>query len=303
MEWSSIGLRVLRAVAETGSFTAAGAALGYSQSAVSRQVAGLERSTGAQLFERRAGGVRLTAAGATLLRHASAALDEVDRAERVLRGADPAGGTVRVGVLPSGGAVLVPEVLALQRRRAPEVQVVTREGSTPALTRSLRASTLDLAVISSRPPYPPPDDRLPSLELDVLLEGDLLVAVPAAGDLGRDGSVTLAELQRATWIASPQTAGEPGLGPWPALPQRPVIGHQARDWLTKLALVADGRGVTTLPPYLVGVVPAGVRLVRVVDGAPVTRRVLLARLPGVASEAVSVVADCLREATEHLPLG
>jgi DNA-binding transcriptional LysR family regulator len=302
MEWSSTSLRLLRAIAESGSFTAAAVALGYTQSAVSRQMAVLERAADARLFERQAGGVRLTAAGLTLLRHASAALDEVDRAAQVLQGADPDGGTARLGIFTSVGAVLVPEALGLMRRRRSDVQVVTREGSTPALVRSLRASTLDLAVISARPPYPAPDDQDPPLELDVLLEGDLLVAVPALGDLGRDGSVSLADLQDATWISNPQTPNEPGLGVWPALPRRPTIGHQARDWLTELALVAGGWGITTLPSYLVALVPAGVRLVRVRDGAPVSRRVLLARPPGMVTPAVVEFADCLREAATRLPL-
>lgn len=302
MDWSSTSLRVLRAVDETGSFTAAAAALGYTQSAVSRQIGVLERSCGARLFDRRPGGVRLTAAGATLLRHASTALDEVDRAEQLLNGADQTGDTVRLGVFTTVGATLVPEALDLLRQRAPRVQVITREGSTPAIIRSLRAGTLDLAVISSRPPYPAPDDREPGLVLDVLLEGDLLVAVPARSHLGHDGSVTLAELQRATWISSPHSAREPGMGVWPALPQRPLIGHEARDWLSKLALVAAGWGVTTLPPYLIGLVPDGVRLARVADGAPVTRRVLLARLPGRTRPAVEQVGDCLTDAAGRLPL-
>ena len=295
-------MRLLRAIAESGSFTAAAVSLGYPQSAVSRQMAVLERAADARLFERQAGGVRLTAAGLTLLRHASAALDEVDRAAQVLQGADPDGGTARLGIFTSAGAVLVPEALGLMRRRTSDVQVVTRECSTPALVRSLRASTLGLAVISARPPYPAPDDQDPPLELDVLLEGDLLVAVPALGDLGRDGSVSLADLQDATWISNPQTPNEPGLGVWPALPRRPTIGHQARDWLTKLALVAGGWGINTLPSYLVALVPAGVRLVRVRDGAPVSRRVLLARPPGMVTPAVVEFADCLREAATRLPL-
>ncbi len=303
MEWSSTSLRLLRAVAESGSFTAAAAALGYTQSAVSRQMAVLERGAGAQLFERRTGGVQLTAAGVTLLRHASVALDEIDRADRILHGADPDTGTVRLGVFTSLGVVLVPEALSLMRERLPHIQVITREGSTPALTRSLRATTVDLALISSRPPFPAPDDQDPPLDLDVLLEGDLVVAVPALSDLGRDGSVTLADLETVTWISSPQTAGESGMGVWPALQRRPRIGHQARDWLSKLTLVGAGWGVTTLPPYLLGLVPDGVRLVRVSDGAPVTRRLLLARLPGEIPVAVSELADCLREATERLPLG
>lgn len=302
MEWSSTSLRLLRSVAETGSFTAAAVALGYTQSAVSRQMAVLERAAAAKLFERRTGGVQLTAAGVTLLRHATAALDEVDRGERILHGAAPGAGTVSLGVFTSLGAVLVPEALSQIRRRLPDVEVVTREGSTPALIRSLRAATVDLALISSRPPYPAPDDQDPPFHLDVLLEGDLLVAVPARGDLGSDGSVTLTDLEAADWIASPSTSGEPGMGVWPTLRRRPTIKHQTRDWLSKLTLVAGGWGVTTLPPYLVGLVPSGVRLVRVSDGAPVTRRLLLARLPGTSSPAVAELADCLRGVTERLPL-
>ncbi len=103
MEWSSTSLRLLRAVAETGSFTAAAAALGYTQSTVSRQMAVLERASGSRLFERRPGGVRLTPAGVTLLRHASAALDEVDRAGRRLQGTDPAGGTLRLACSAASG--------------------------------------------------------------------------------------------------------------------------------------------------------------------------------------------------------
>ena len=302
MEWSSTSLRLIRAVAETGSFTAAAAALGYTQSAVSRQVAGLERAAAAMLFERRPGGVRLTPAGATLLRHGSVALDEVDRAVRLLHATEPAGGSVRLGMFTSLGAALAPEVLTLMRQHAPDVEVLTREGSTPALVKSLRAATVDLALISSRPPYPPPDDQDPPLAAEVLLEGDLLVAVPADGALGRGGSVTLAELQDAIWITGPQTAGETGLGVWPALARRPSIGHQASDWLTKLALVAGGWGITTMPSYLVGLAPDGVRLVRVADGAPVTRRVLLAARPGEATPAAIGLADRIREAAARLAI-
>ncbi len=200
------------------------------------------------------------------------------------------------------GAALVWEALTLARRRLPDVEVVTREGSTPALVRGLRAATLDLALISSRPPYPAPDDQDPPLELEVLLEGDLLGAVPAAGDLGRDGSVSLAELESSVWITSPQPLGEPALGVWPALARRPAVGHQTGDWLSKLALVAGGWGVTTLPPSLVALVPAAVRVVRVTGGAPVTRRLWLARVPGVEDGALDGVAGCLREAASHLPV-
>lgn len=89
MDVSSTSLRVLRQIAESGSFTAAAAHLGYTQSAVSRQAAALERSAGTALFERLPGGVRLTPAGLTLLRHARTILDSVAAAERDITGALP----------------------------------------------------------------------------------------------------------------------------------------------------------------------------------------------------------------------
>ncbi|MBB4683351.1 LysR family transcriptional regulator [Amycolatopsis jiangsuensis] len=302
MEWSSTALRTFRALAETGSFTATASALGYTQSAVSRQIAALERSAGSRLVDRTAGGARLTAAGSVLLRHASSALEELDRAEGRMRGAAPDTVRIRLGVFTSLGAALLPATLALLRDRAPEVEITTREGSTPALARSVRAGTMHVAVLSSRALQRLPDHEKPALELETLLEGELLVAVSARSVLGLDGTVTLAELAGTSWIASPQTTGEPAMGVWPALPQRPAVSHVARDWLGKLTLVAAGHGATTIPPYLAGLVPANVRLVRVRDGEPVAGRVVMARLPGAATAEVTALGDCLREAAAAVPI-
>lgn len=300
MEWTSTSLRVLRAVAEYGSFSAAAAALGYTQSAVSRQVAALEKAAGAQLFVRRATGARVTPAGQTLLHHASTALDEVDRATRVLQGgADEGQVTVRLGFFASVGPALIPGVLSAMRARAPHVEVITREVSTPALVAGLRAATLDLAVLGLRPPYPAPDDEDPPLVLEVLLEGELLVAVPADSSIGRDGHTTAAELAAAIWVSSPRTARDPSFGVWPALQQRPLVRHEARDWLSKLTLVSHGFGVTTIPPYLTGLLPANVRAVQV-DGEPVKRRASIARLPEPCPVAVDELLSSLRSAARGL---
>ena len=303
MEWTSTSLRVLRAVVEYGSFTAAASALGYTQSAVSRQVAALERAAGLRLFERTAAGARITPAGRTLAAHGSAALDEVDRAARVARGdVDTARVPVRLGVFSSAGSAIIPDTLDLMRERAPQVEVVTREGSTPSLAAGLRAATLDVAVLGSQPPYAAPDDEDPPLDLEVLLEGELLIAVPGTSPLGHDGGVSLNDLATAPWVSSPYTSREPTFGTWPALPRRPAIAHQARDWLTKLTLVARGYGITTVPPYLTALVPDSVRLVRVLDSEPVWRRASIARLPGPAPEAVRQLFACLRDAAADLPL-
>ncbi|MEV8611680.1 LysR family transcriptional regulator, partial [Amycolatopsis sp. NPDC051373] len=94
---SLTALRVFREVAERGSFTAAAAALGYTQSAVSRQIASLERAAGTPLVERRHDGVRLTPAGRLVVRRAATVVDEVDAAARALVGPPP-----RLGRGPRG---------------------------------------------------------------------------------------------------------------------------------------------------------------------------------------------------------
>jgi DNA-binding transcriptional LysR family regulator len=295
METSLNGLRVLRAVADRGSFTAAAAELGYTQSAVSRQVATLERAAGVTLFERHPGGVALTAAGLTMLRHAIVALDAIAAADRELKGLPPERGVVRLGMFPTAGALVVPRALAALRRLQPGVTVTTREATTPALIRALRARTIDLAIVSSRPPYGPPDDQFPQLECETLVETILMLAVPTASTLAGRDSVTLDELADQEWIASPSSAADPTMGVWPDLPGRPRISHTARDWLTKLQLVAAGCGITTAPSGFADLVPAGVRLVDVRDGPTERRRVLLARLPGPRLPPVAQIARMLRQ--------
>src|SRR3984885_13585524 len=94
---SHSGLRILREIAQTGSFSAAAHSLGYTQSAVSRQVATLERATGRRLFDRSRHGVTLTPAGTRLLTSAVRVLDELDATLRELAGEQLVAGPVRLG--------------------------------------------------------------------------------------------------------------------------------------------------------------------------------------------------------------
>lgn len=293
---SSTSLRVLRQVAESGSFTAAATRLGYTQSAISRQAAALERSAGATLFERHSDGVRLTPAGLTLLRHARTILDSVAAAERDLTGNVPRIERVRLGVFLSAGAVILPTALARLATTSPQVQVTTREGTTPGLIRALRAGSIDLALLSSRPPHRPPDGESPRLHIETVEDTELLVAAPTTGKFAGRTSVHVDELVDADWVATPSSSSEPLLGVWPGLPGRPRIAHNARDWLTKLQLVAGGFGITTVPSRMSTVLPPGIALLRV-DGAPdEIRRVLVARLPGRPSRVITAVTKAIASA-------
>jgi DNA-binding transcriptional LysR family regulator len=292
MDLSITGLRVFREVAELGTLTAAADALGYTQSAVSRQIATLEHATGATLLERRRDGVRLTPAGHVVLRRAVNVLTELDATARELAGLPDEGGTVRLGWFTSAGAVLVPRALAALRRTHPGITVTSREGSTPALVRALRAGTIDLALLAAVPPFRPFDTEAPPLRMLTLTERSLCIAVPASHPLAAASSVSVEDLRGLRWIAS-SAASE--MGVWPGLDERPAIAHTARDWLAKLNLVAAGEGVPTVPALLTPVVPAGVS-VKQVDGEP--RRLVLARLPQPLTGPAAHLVDALRAAAE-----
>ncbi|MEV0405632.1 LysR family transcriptional regulator [Actinoallomurus sp. NPDC050550] len=293
---SLVALRVFREVAERGTLTAAATALGYTQSAVSRQIAALERAAGSPLLERRYDGVRLTAAGRVVLRRAVTVIDQIDATARELAGLPDEPGTVRLGWFPSAGCWLVPRALAELRRTHPAITVTTREGSTPALVRALRAGTLDLALLASVPPFRPPDTETPALRLQTLTERSLCVAVPAGHPLARGEFIDVADLHGQRWIAGSASGEDRVMGVWPGLDERPTIAHTARDWLAKLRLVGAGCGITTAPAALTSALPDGVRILPVRGGPAEQRRIVLARLPQPPSEPAARLADALRSA-------
>ncbi|MFF4273381.1 LysR family transcriptional regulator [Streptomyces sp. NPDC001536] len=293
---SLTALRVLRAVAEQGTFTAAAASLGYTQSAVSRQIAAIERAAGTELLERRRDGARLTPAGRVVMRRATVVLDEIAATARELSGLPEQTGTVRLGWVPSAGAVLLPRALAALRESDPGLEVTGREGGTPALVRALRAGSLDLALLASAPPFRAPDTESPPLALQTLSERPLRLAVPATHPLARGEYVDVTDLRGQRWIAGPSSGEDRLMGVWPGLDERPEIAHTARDWLAKLHLVAAGCGLTTVPASLVSAAPPGVRVLPVRGGPQEQRRLLLARLPAPPTQAVTRVAAVLRTA-------
>jgi DNA-binding transcriptional LysR family regulator len=182
-------------------------------------------------------------------------LDQIDATARELAGLPAEAGTVRLGWFTSAGAWLLPRAIAALRRSHPAITVITREGSTPALVRALRAGSVDLAVLASAPPFRPPDTESPPLEVQVLAERSLCLAVPATHRLAREDTADIADLRGQRWIASPSAGEENLMGVWPGLDERPKITHTARDWMTKLHLVAAGCGLTTVPASFAAIAP------------------------------------------------
>jgi DNA-binding transcriptional LysR family regulator len=287
---SHTGLRILREIAQAGSFSAAAHSLGYTQSAVSRQVAALETASGRRLFDRSRHGVALTPAGTRLLATAVRVLDELDGTLRELSGDEVAAAPVRLGAFATAAAGLVPRALAAL---APPLKVTLREGTTPALTRALRAGSLDLAVIARTPPFRPPDAESPALELTTLSERELVIGVSTRHPFATARAIEVQQLAGQIWVASRSGPGDTLLGVWPGLAERPDVRYVVRDWLAKLQIVSAGLAITTLAPTIREVLPDGVKAVAVRGEPQETRRIVLARRPGPLDGAPARVADAL----------
>src|SRR4051794_33905947 len=152
-------LRVLREVATRGSFSAAADALHFTQSAVSQQIAALEREAGMPLVERGARGVRLTQAGEALVRHTDVILARLADAEAELEAiAGLRGGRVRLASFPSAGATIAPAAIARFRERHPAVDVSLVLAERPEGVDKLRSGEVDIALLIETPWEGDPDD-------------------------------------------------------------------------------------------------------------------------------------------------
>src|SRR5579863_9239040 len=141
-------MRVLREIAQHGSFSAAAQSLSYTQSAVSQQIAVLEAETGTALLERLPRGVRLTGAGRTLVEHTEGILAQLEAAEEELAAlAGLRGGQLRMASFPTAGAALMPVAIAAFRASYPEVQLTLAEGEPEEIAPRLRAGEFDIALL------------------------------------------------------------------------------------------------------------------------------------------------------------
>ena len=154
-------LRAFHAVAEHGSFSAAGLELGYAQSVVSHHVAALERQLGLTLINRGTRPVSVTDAGARLRHHAEIILGQVTAAEDDLRAiAGLESGTLKVGAFLSVCNTFLPTAVARFERAHPGVELEIEQLEEPAALRKLRSGDLDVAVVWRIPDVPGSARRL-----------------------------------------------------------------------------------------------------------------------------------------------
>ncbi|MFI6033064.1 LysR family transcriptional regulator [Streptomyces sp. NPDC051315] len=297
---STVWLRAFLEVARHGSFTVAARTLGWTQSAVSRQISSLEAAWGGgPLFDRLPRGVRLTEAGRVLKPHAEAVAETLREAGRELAALrEGTGGRLRFGAFATADAALVPHALAAFRARRPGVRLTREEGLTPALLDRLSAGHLDVAVVSTTGRAP-----LEAYTLHHLLDESLYVAVPAAHPLaGHPGPVRLGRLADADWISG--AAHPEGTLLDAALREgfRPRVAHVVGEWTAKQGYVAAGLGVTLVPALAATAVRPDVVLLPVLDEGAPARAVYAATVRGRSTTpAQEAFVAALREAAVALP--
>jgi molybdate transport repressor ModE-like protein len=292
-------LRVLAEVARCGSLSAAAAALDYTPSAVSQQIAALERETGATLLERGPRGVTLTEPGATLARHAERIMSGLDAAEADVRAlADLRTGLLRIGWFTTAGATLMPRAIAAFRNKHPDVRLTLLESDPDDCERRLRERELDLALIyefESEGAFAP---DLPQVDL---LTDRLRVALHPGHRLAGRRRLKLAELAQEPWIQGVRAGSTLAILPTAcrAAGFEPIIAFRTEDHGAVEGLVAAGVGVGLVPELMLPSARADIALCEVTD-PPLVRTVRAALAPGryrspAAAAMLEVLADVATE--------
>jgi DNA-binding transcriptional LysR family regulator len=286
-------LRVLREVAMRGSFSAAAEALGYTQPAVSRQVALLERETGTTLIERRPGGVRLTDAGELLVSHADAILGRLRDAEEQLDELlGMRAGKLRMSTLTSAAATIVPWAITEFRRRLPEVELSILMADPAGVLALLRGGQVDLALCNDESFL-----ELPDMDGLVLFEEPLLVALSAQHPLAGRKRLRLAELAKERWMLGTAVAC-PDAGRFiracHASGFDPEIAFHNDDYTAVLGFVRAGVGVAPVPEMVARNAGEGVRI-RPLQGLRIMRPICAVTPAGYQSRPARAMIDVLRE--------
>lgn len=303
LSWNARPLRALEAVARLGSVSAAAAELGYTQSAASQQLAALERATGLTLVDRGARPLRLTEAGATVLRHARGVLAgfvAMESALAELHGLTA--GRVRIVAFASAMATFLPPAVAELGRRHPGLVVDLAVAEPAEAIAALRAGAADLAMLHRTAP-PDPDE---GLRRRFLRSDPLRLVAPAGHPLARrGGGVPLAEL-----------AGVPLVAPRRDRPARahralvesllasagvaPEVAYEVDDLPAAQALARAGLAAALMHELTIPPERAGLAVLPLADAGAGARAVEAATLAGRRWPAADAMVALL---TELAPAG
>jgi DNA-binding transcriptional LysR family regulator len=298
-------LQVLREVARRGSFSAAADALYLSQSAVSQQVASLEREVGIPLLERTRNGPKPTDAGRALLSHAEAAMARLEEAEHELAAiAGLEGGELRVASFPSASVTLLTDALSEFHRRHPEVRLRVTEAEPDQSLTLLRSADVDLAVVFDHPVLPSNDsDR--DVERVLLLTESMHLVLPGDHSLAASPRVRLADLADEAWLCGvrPSSCGEVIVTACREAGFEPRIAFESDEYQVLQGYVAAGLGFTLLPDLALPTLRPDL-VVRPTEPEAPERRVWAAvRAKGARSAATEAMLGVLRETAERFERG
>ncbi|MGP3973279.1 LysR family transcriptional regulator [Streptomyces sp. 8N114] len=289
-------LRVLRAVASTGSFSAAARELGCTQPAVSQQMKALEGAAGTPLLVRAGREMRLTEAGEALVRHATGILAGLAAAEEEVAAlAGLRAGRVRLVSFPSGSSTLVPTAVAAMRADHPGTRVSLVEAEPPRSVEMLRAGDCEIALAFRYEPAPEWED----LVVRPVLTDRLVGLVPEGHPFADAEEVGIGTLAEEPWIAGCPRCRRHLVQVCEAAGFTPRIDFATDDYPAVVGLVGAGLGVAVLPELAVeSVRPRGTRAVRV--SPAVQREVVALTLPDLAQvPAVAGMLDRLAAAARR----
>lgn len=304
-------LRVLCEVARRGSFSAAAASLGYTQPAISRQVALLEAELGTLLVQRLPQGVALTDAGRMLVRRGESILTQLDELEGELGAlAGLEGGRLRFAAFSSACATLAPLVISRFRERYPAVEMTVTTADPADSIPGLRAGEFDLVLTNDNPAGLGPEgatvtvgDRMAtgSVDLEALFDEPMYLALARDHPSASAERLSLVEFAQERWLSA-----VPGACPDARLLRRachdagfePQIAFESNEYSVILGFVAAGVGVALIPDMAARNVRDDV-IVRALTPPPPPRSILAAFPAGYRSPAAQAMLAVLQEVGEE----
>ncbi len=292
-------MRVLREVAEHGSITAAARALSFTPSAVSQQVATLEREAGVALVERGPRSIRLTDAGRALAEHTEGILASLEAAEADIQAiAGVRGGMLRLASFPTAYATIMPAAITDFRTRHPGVELTLTEADPLLSISRLNSGEVDLALLYEYDYVPLPEDD--ALHRVTLLDDPIRVLLPRGHREIRRRAVPLDALADERWITSTARSSchEFVARSCRAAGFEADIGFESDDHGVWQGLVAAGVGVALAPELALENLHRGVEA-RPVALHPLKRRVYAAYRAGGRSAAIEAMLSVLAETVEQ----
>ena len=288
-------MRVLREVAERGSIAAAAQALAFTPSAVSQQIATLEREAGVALVERGPRSIRMTAAGMALVEHTNGILASLEAAEAEIQAiAGLRGGMLRLASFPTAYATIMPTAVTEFRTRHPGIELSLTEADPLLGIARLKSGEIDMALLYEYDYVPLPEDD--SVERIALTDDAIRVLLPLDHPSARKRAVPLDSLVGERWITSTvrSSCHEFVARSCRASGFEPDIGFESDDHGVWQGLVAAGVGVALAPDLALENLHPGV-VARPVALHPLKRRIYTGFRASGRSAAIDAMLDVLRE--------